>query len=172
MARYDYSDCIQLFLSIGDYEIPQYTNERIAAYLAGRFEGLYPCFTSARMSKKAAFIYGTYRDFIIEWVKTYQYKYNPILNYDMEETENIVHTTQSTAEASTATYLSNGQMSPEGRNEASGETSEKRIFTRHGNIGVMTSADIIMKQRQITTDPLEPLYRIFLPLFNIDEIEE
>lgn len=172
MTKYNYSDCINLFTSIGDYEIPQYTTERIAAYLAGRFEGLYPCFTPARMSKKASYIYNTYRDFILEWVKTYQYKYDPILNYDMEETEQITHTTQSTAEASTATYLSNGQMYPDGRNEASGETSENRTFTRKGNIGVMTSADIIMKQRQITTDPLEPLYRIFLPLFNIDEIEE
>lgn len=168
---YTYNDCYELFTSIGDYEIPRYSNELIATYLSGRYEGLYPCYTPLRMKSKAQHLYSTYRDYIIEWVKTYQYEYNPILNYDMEESENITRNADSTTTTESATYLEGGGLYPENRSSSDGNSGETRTLRRSGNIGVMTSADIIAKQRTITDDPLQKLYCVFLPLFNIDPIE-
>lgn len=168
---YSYQDCYDLFTSIGDYEIPEYTSERIATYLSGRYEGLYPCYTPARMKSKAQHLYNTYREFIIEWVKTYQYQYNPILNYDMEESENITRNAETTTATETAAYLEGGALYPENKSTSDGNSGETRTLRRAGNIGVMTSADIIARQRTITDDPLQKLYCVFLPLFNIDPIE-
>lgn len=111
--------------------------------------------------------------------KTSIYEYNPILNYDVKEEitrnlDEIVNGTSNTSNVSHGTNINsqfdtpitpisntrktpslieegNGESSSTGNNEVNNKTNTIEVHNRttKGNIGVMTTQDLIMKERQI-----------------------
>ena len=108
---------------------------------------------------------------MIKIYATTQYKYNPIENYNMEETgsdERSVNSESLGKYADTpggeldglleGRYLTNATH---GTDKSSGK--EDHYFTRHGNIGVTTTQQMIEQERNITID---------LDLMIIDELKD
>ena len=121
-----------------------------------------------------------------ELYKTTTYDYNPINNYDMTETENTENCSQG---ESVGSRTANGSTSATGRqygyNETkptdvqseSGATSDaqttsqsdrtrgkqERTLTRSGNIGVMSTQQMIKMQREVLTSVLRDYVHSFLP---------
>ena len=102
---------------------------------------------------------------------TTQYKYNPIENYNMEEqgTDNRKANGETLGKYSETPqgavnnliegkYLTNATH---GTDKTEGE--EKHYFTRHGNIGVTTTQQMIEQERKITID---------LDLMIIDDLKD
>ena len=102
---------------------------------------------------------------------TTQYKYNPIENYNMEEqgTDNRKAGSETIGKYADTPgseldgllegkYLTNATH---GTDKSEGE--EKHYFTRHGNIGVTTTQQMIEQERKITID---------LDLMIIDELKD
>lgn len=98
------------------------------------------------------------------------YDYDPILNYDLneeikrnvdEELQGVSHGTNSSTEYDTPiTPIANTRKTPsnivegKGENEVNNKSNKVELQNRRtfGNIGVMATQDLIMKERQIILD--------------------
>lgn len=97
---------------------------------------------------------------MIKIYKTTQFKYNPIENYNMEEsgtdkTEGSGENLGKYADTPSGELegLVNGEYltnATHGTNKSEGKT--EHYFTRHGNIGVTTTQQMIQAERDITID--------------------
>lgn len=131
-------------------------------------------------------------DYVIELWKTTQYEYDPILNYDRTEdtTDKGKHnggsdTTAVNTPNNRKTITSNGgynagsTLKETEQSEIQGTLTDttKNVFNgtdqndRHshiyGNIGIMTTQDMIQKQRDILIDPVEFYVEKFAECFNL-----
>lgn len=114
---------------------------------------------------------------MIKIYATTQYKYNPIENYNMEEQGTDKRKAKSDSVGKYAdtpgteltglidgTYLTNATH---GTDNSEGE--EQHYFTRHGNIGVTTTQQMIEQERNITIDLdlmiIEELKDLFIGVF-------
>lgn len=80
-----------------------------------------------------------------ELYKTLQYEYNPIENYNMVEHEE----TDRDNKNDNSIYAFNSSDNPEPSDTNAGHEDTKRDFTRAGNIGVMSTQDLIEQQRRV-----------------------
>lgn len=105
--------------------------------------------------------------------KTTQYKYNPIENYNMEEqgTDNRKASSETLGkyaetppddinDFTSGKYLTNATHA---KDDNTGE--EKHYFTRHGNIGVTSTQQLIEMERNITIDMFELVIKELRDLF-------
>lgn len=96
----------------------------------------------------------------VKLYKTTQFKYNPIENYNMEEKG-------TDKRGATSETLNKYSETPDGKLEGLTEgkyltnatqgtdktaTTEEHVFTRHGNIGVTTTQQMIEQERKIIID--------------------
>lgn len=97
---------------------------------------------------------------MIKIYKTTLYKYNPIENYNMEEqgTDNRNAKSDSlskyaeTPQGKIDNLLDGKYLTNATQGEGASEGEEKHYFTRHGNIGVTTTQQMIEQERKVTID--------------------
>lgn len=138
--------------------INHYANRQIGFETPGRFKHELMC----RM-----------QEIMPRYVKLYattQYKYNPIENYNMEEkgedlskgsaegsgsskNKNRYSDTPMGAIDNLDSYLTNATLDDtENSTTSKDERKDTHVFTRHGNIGVTTTQQMIEQERKITID--------------------
>ena len=115
--------------------------------------------------------------------KTTQYEYNPIENYNMTEGSEENGTSLGTSEGSNLEKFSDTPQSEisnldnfltsatksEGKNTSEGKTNSKHTAWRKGNIGVMSTQNLITQEREITLNLdkmiIDELKDLFLGVF-------
>ena len=101
--------------------------------------------------------------YYVEMWKTTQFEYNPIENYNMTEGSEENTTSTGTSEGQTLEKFSDTPQSEiknlekyissatqnEGKNSSEGKSDNKRTAWRKGNIGVMSTQNLIQQERDI-----------------------
>ena len=137
--------------------------------------------------------FGEKRTWLLEMLKTTAYTYNPINNYDMTETatiakkSDIIDTTDSSSHSDSGAYEfpmdtqiskqvnhTDGSATANVARVSTDEVNETHSLTRSGNIGVMTTQDMIRQQREIQVVLIGYLYEIFddYLFLDVDRMEE
>lgn len=186
-----YAELSILFDGIfADTDIPQYTANNIIDWVSSLFDGWYSVYQYnpdrlgdvSVLRSKLKYYWGINRARVAHYVETTQYDYNPIENYDMTETSTDTRETaaggKSTAKGTNKvnTYLNDSAAYPDSENQTDSttETTSTDVNThklsRHGNIGVTTSQQMIQSERSLIVEPLAVLYDVFLPCFEIDPV--
>lgn len=109
--------------------------------------------------------------------QTTQYKYNPIENYNMEEKGTDTRTGSSdtlakfseTPQGSLENLIDGKYLTNATHGTDKSEGKDDHYFTRHGNIGVTTTQQMIEQERKITIDLdlmiIEELKDLFLGVY-------
>lgn len=121
--------------------------------------------------------------YYVELYKTTQFEYNPIENYNMTEGSEEDVTSKGTTEGNTVekisdtpqneitnidNYMSSASKN-EGKSSTEGESKNKRTAWRKGNIGVMSTQNLIQQERDIILNIdmliIEELKDLFLGVY-------
>lgn len=180
----------QFITVFGDNDVPGYTRTQLVDWVTARFTGWYSMYkydinnpsNKSDLTERLVYYWALNKERVAHFVKTTQYEYNPLENYDMTET--ATDTTESSSDGkSTATgknkvntYLNDSTAYPENESTTDSTTAHNssdtntHTLTRHGNIGVTTSQQMLESERKLVVEPLSPLYDVFLPCFDIEPV--